>query len=92
MLLGVIVTNLQPDKNLAILHTTYSNKESGFKAQGILTHPLILSLRTLIHKDSENYNIDCFCLSQSFLFCKDLMSITSFERLKATISFGDADI
>lgn len=92
MLLGVIVTDLQPDKNLAILHTTYSNKESGFKAQGILTHPIILSLGTPIKKGADNFNINCFCLSQSFLFCKDLMGITSFERLKATISLGDSDI
>lgn len=70
----------------------YSNKESGFKAQGILINPIILSIGTQIKKDSKNYQIESYCLNQSFLFCKDLMGIAAFERLESTISLGDADI
>ena len=45
-IIGVAVTNLEPNNTLAVLHTMYSNKESGFKAQGILTNPIILSIGT----------------------------------------------
>jgi hypothetical protein len=45
-IVGVAATDLTPDISLAILHTTYANKESGFKPQGILNYPIILSLDT----------------------------------------------
>ena len=51
-IIGVAVTDLQPNKNLAVLHTMYSHKDSGFKPQGILTNPIILSVSTKIYKDS----------------------------------------
>lgn len=47
-IVGCAVTDLDPDFNLAILHSMYSNKESGFKAQGILVYPIILSVNTKI--------------------------------------------
>lgn len=43
-ILGVAVTDLQPNIQLAALHTLYTNKDSGFKAQGILNFPIILSV------------------------------------------------
>lgn len=57
LVLGVAVTDLEPDRNLAVLHTLYSNKsnkadelDSEFKPQGILTHPLIVSIGTKINE------------------------------------------
>lgn len=47
-IVGVAVTDLSPDINLAYLHTMYTNKDSGFKAQGILNFPIILSVGTNI--------------------------------------------
>lgn len=86
--LGVAVTDLEPDRNLAVLHTLYSNKsgkndelDSEFKPQGILTHPLIISIGTQIDSNSENFNISAYSFNKPFLFCKDLMGLTSFEKL-----------
>lgn len=89
--LGVAVTDLAPTKDLAILHTMYANKESEFKAQGILTHPLIVSIGTRVN-EANSFSIDAYCFNQPYLFCKEFMGITSFEKLEATLSFGDADI
>lgn len=56
--LGVAVTDLKPDRNLAVLHTLYSKSAKGdeldseFKPQGILTHPLIVSIGTKINPQS----------------------------------------
>ena len=47
-ILGVAVTDLNPNIQLAALHTMYINKESGFKAQGILNYPIILSISSQI--------------------------------------------
>ncbi len=55
--LGVAVTDLVADLNLAVLHTMYVNKESGFKAQGILLYPIILSVGTHFTKNSKNYSL-----------------------------------
>lgn len=54
-ILGVAVTDLVADRNLAVLHTMYINKESGFKAQGILIFPIILSVGTTFTNKSTNY-------------------------------------
>lgn len=58
---GVAVTDLKPDKNLAYLHMLYSKSAKGdeldseFKPQGILANPLIVSIGTKISKESENF-------------------------------------
>lgn len=52
--LGVAVTDLIVDKNLAKLHTVYSNKESKFKPQGILGYPIILSIGTQFSSNTKN--------------------------------------
>lgn len=70
----------------------YANKESEFKAQGILTHPIIISIGTKFTQNSENFSIDAYCFNQPYLFCKEFMGITSFEKLEVTLSFGDSDI
>jgi hypothetical protein len=54
-IIGVAVTDLKPDINLAVLHTMYSNKESGFKAQGILVFPIILSINTKFNGEAKNF-------------------------------------
>lgn len=97
--LGVAVTDLKPDRNLAVLHTLYNMKnsknedlDSHFRPQGILSHPLILSIGTKINEKSNNFDIIAYTLNKPFLFYKDLMEMTSFEKLEVTISFGDSDI
>ena len=53
-ILGVCVTDLHVDINLAKLHTIYSHKESGFKPEGILMYPLILSVGTTIINNTHD--------------------------------------
>lgn len=77
-ILGVAVTDLQPDINLAVLHTMYANKDSGFKSQGILNFPLILSIGTKFDKKSTNFDLTAYSFNQTYRFCKDLMDVTSF--------------
>lgn len=91
-IIGVAVTDLAPNKDLAVLHTMYANKESEFKSQGILNHPIIVSIGTTFTAKSENFSIDAYCFNQPYLFCKEFMGITSFEKLEVTLSFGDSDI
>ena len=76
--IGVAVTDLRPDINLAILHTMYVNKESGFKAQGILTYPIILSVGTELNEHSDSIPINAYCFNQNYKFCKEIMEITAF--------------
>lgn len=90
-IIGVAVTDLVPDRNLAVLHTMYINKESGFKAQGILKYPIILSVGTLFTAASKNYNLEAYAFNQTYRHCKDVMDITAFEKLDVSISLGDAD-
>ena len=54
-IIGVAITDLAADRNLAVLHTMYVNKESGFKAHGILNYPIILSVGTKFGPQSKNY-------------------------------------
>lgn len=90
-IIGVAVTDLVADRNLAILHTMYVNKESGFKAQGILSYPIILSVGTKFGPQAKNYSLDAYSFNQTYRHCKDVMDITAFERLEVNISLGDAD-
>lgn len=69
-ILGVAVTDLEVDINLAKLHTLYSNKESGFKPQGILMYPLILSVGTRFDQISKNIDINAYTYNQSLRFIK----------------------
>lgn len=78
--IGVAVTDLKPDRNLAVLHTLYNMKnsknedlDSHFRPQGILSHPLILSIGTKINEKSNNFDIEAYTLNKPFLFYKDLM-------------------
>jgi len=90
-ILGVAVTDLQPDINLAVLHTMYVNKESGFKPQGILNFPIILSVGSTIVPNSKNFNLEAYSFNQTYRFCKEIMEVTAFEKLDITISLGEAD-
>lgn len=90
-IIGVGVTDLTPDISLALLHTTYVNKESGFKAQGILNFPIILSLNTEITSKTKNFELQAYSFSQTYRFCKDIMDVTAFEELQVSISLGEAD-
>lgn len=74
-----------------MLHTMYTNKESGFKAQGILNYPIILSVGTNITKDTQNFQLGAYSFSQTYKFCKDIMDVTAFEKLNVSISLGEAD-
>lgn len=85
------MTDLQPDINLAVLHTMYTNKDSGFKAQGILNYPIILSLNTNITPETKNFQMNAYSFSQTYRFCKEIMDVTAFEQLDVTISLGEAD-
>jgi hypothetical protein len=80
-IIGVAVTDLKPDINLAVLHTMYSNKESGFKAQGILVFPIILSINTKFNDEAKNFEIQAYTYNQSYKVCKDVMEVTAFDRL-----------
>lgn len=88
-ILGVAVTDLKPDIQLAFLHTMYSNKQSGFKAQGILLFPIILSISTIFSETSVGIPIEAYSFNHTYKFCKDLMDVTAFEKLDVTISLGD---
>ena len=77
-ILGAVVTDLQPTIHLAALHTMYINKDSGFKAQGILNYPILLSVSTHITKTSQNFQLEAYSFSQTYRFCKDLMDVTAF--------------
>lgn len=77
-ILGVAVTDLQPDVNLAFLHTLYVNKESGFKPQGILNFPIILSVGSTIVPKSKNFNIEAYSFNQTYRFCKEILDVTAF--------------
>lgn len=84
---------------MAILHTLYSTKsnkadelDSQFRPHGILSHPLIVSIGTKINEKSENFKVEAYSFNKPFLFYKDLMGMTSFEKLEVTISFGDSDL
>jgi hypothetical protein len=90
-ILGVAVTDLQPTIHLAVLHTMYISKDSGFRAQGILNFPIILSVGTTLTSESKNFQLQAYTYSQTYRFCKDVMDITAFEKLDVTISLGEAD-
>ena len=90
--LGVAVTDLAVDKNLAKLHTVYSNKESRFKPQGILGYPIILSVGTKFSSNTKNFDIHAYTYNSTLRIIKDVMDVTSFEKLQVEISFGDNDI
>jgi hypothetical protein len=90
-ILGVAVSDLKPDINLAALHTMYVNKDSGFKSQGILNYPILLSVGTTFNKKSKNFDLSAYSFNQTYRFCKDLMDVTSFEKLDVSISLGEAD-
>lgn len=89
-ILGVAVTDLKPDINIAVLHTMYVNKESGFKPQGILNFPIILSVATTLPPNANNFLIEAYSFNATYRHCKELMDVTSFEKLDATLSLGDA--
>ena len=90
-ILGVAVTDLKPTIELAICHTMYVNKDSGFKAQGILNFPILLSVGTEITKQSKNFQLSAYSFSQTYRFCKDVLDITAFEKLNVSLSLGEAD-
>ncbi len=77
-ILGVAVTDLQVDKNLAKLHTVYTNKESGFKPQGILSYPIILSIATDFNQSSKNFDINAYTYNHGLRFIKDTMEVHAF--------------
>jgi hypothetical protein len=66
----------------------YTNKDSGFKAQGILNYPIILSIGTQFTPKSTNYDLTAYSFNQTYRFCKDLLDVTAFERLDVTLSLG----
>ena len=68
----------------------YCNKESGFKSQGVLTYPIMLSIGTEITENKMA--IEAYTFNQTFKFCKDLMDITAFEKIEPIISLGDSSI
>ncbi len=80
--MGVVVTDLTVDKNLAKLHTVYSNKESKFKPQGILVYPLILSVGTKFSSNTKNFDIQAYTYNSTLRIIKDVMEVTSFEKLQ----------
>jgi len=90
--LGVAVTDLAVDKNLAKLHTVYSNKEARFKSQGILGYPIILSIGTQFTTSTKNFDIQAYTYNSNLRIIKDIMEVTSFEKLQVEVSFGDSDI
>lgn len=79
--LGVAVTDLKADKNLAVLHTIYTNKNSGFKPQGILLYPIILSISTKINQASKNMEMSAYTFNQVFASFRQLMDVNAFEKL-----------
>ena len=44
--------------DLAVLHTMYVNKDSGFKAQGILNYPILLSVGTHFPPGCNNFALE----------------------------------
>lgn len=76
-IIGVAITDLKPDINLAYLHTMYLNKESGFKPQGILSYPIILSIDTNL-PNTNKFGIEAYTFNQTYKFCKEIMDVTAF--------------
>lgn len=70
----------------------YSNKESRFKSQGILGYPIILSVGTKFTTNTKNFDIQAYTYNSTLRIIKDVMDVTSFEKLQVEISFGDNDI
>lgn len=70
----------------------YSHKDSGFKAQGILNYPIILSISTTITKESNNIDIRAYTFNKTYNFFKSIIGVAGFEELEASISLGDSDI
>ena len=66
----------------------YINKDSGFKAQGILNYPIILAVSSNIEKTDKNFNMQAYSYSQVYRFCKDVMDVTAFETLDVSVSLG----
>ena len=85
------VTDLSPSLNLAMLHTMYANKDSGFKAQGILTYPILLSVGTTFTPGCTNFALNAYSFNPTYRFCKDLFDVTAFEQLSVAVSLGEAD-
>ena len=82
------MTDLTPSLNLAVLHTMYANKDSGFKAQGILNYPILLSVGTAFAADCTNFAISAYSFNPTYRFCKDLLDVTAFEQLDVQLSLG----
>lgn len=77
-ILGVAVTDLSADITIAKLHTIYTNKESGFKPQGILVYPIILSIGTKFDQHSKNFDISAYTYNHTLKFIKDTLDVNSF--------------
>ena len=74
-----------------MLHTMYANKDSGFKAQGILTYPILLSVGTTFPPGCTNFALNAYSFNPTYRFCKDLFDVTAFEQLSVAVSLGEAD-
>ena len=85
------VTDLCASLDLAVLHTMYANKDSGFKAQGILNYPILLSVGTSFPAGCSNFALSAYSFNPTYRFCKDLLDVTAFEQLSVTVSLGEAD-
>ncbi len=67
----------------------YNKKESGFRATGILTSPLILSLKTDF---TEDITIRGFSYNQGFKILKDSLDTAVFDELEIEIDFYEQSI
>ena len=69
----------------------YSNKDSGFKAQGILNYPVLLSVGTIFTTNCSNFALRAYSLNPTYRFCKDLLDVTAFQQLDVQLSLGETD-
>lgn len=90
-MVGAALTNIKVDSlEIPALHSIYINKESGFKAQGILTAPIVLSVGTDIR--GGDFRIEAYSFNPMYKFCHELMGVSAFEQWTVKISFGDAKV
>lgn len=90
-MVGAVLTNIKVDSlEIPALHSIYVNKESGFKAQGILTAPIVLSVGTSLK--SGDFRIEAYSFNPMYKFCHELMGVSAFEQWTVRISFGDAKV
>lgn len=67
-MVGAALTDIKVlSLEIPALHSIYVNKESGFKAQGVLTSPIVLSVGTDLK--GGDFRIEAYSFNPMYKFC-----------------------